>query len=321
MDFSNKKIFIAGHKGMVGSAIVRKLKEKNYKNLVLRARQELDLMQQNEVNEFFKSEKPQVVVIAAAKVGGIKANDTYRAEFLINNLLIETNIINAAYKNNTEKLIFLGSSCIYPKHSPQPIKEEFVLSNYLEPTNEPYSIAKITGIKLCENYFRQYGVNFYSLMPTNLYGINDYFNPENSHVIPGLLKRMNDAKLNILSEVVLWGTGKPTREFLYVDDLADAVLFALENLNAVDIYKLGISQLNIGTGVEVSIGDLAKQIKKTVNYTGELIYDTTKPDGMPRRLLDVKRIHDLGWHHTTSLEQGLMLTYKWFNDNYDSLRV
>ncbi|MBK7377419.1 MAG: GDP-L-fucose synthase [Ignavibacteriales bacterium] len=317
----NKKIYIAGHNGMVGAAIKRKLTEAGYKNIILRSRQELDLSIQSDVEKFFAENKPQVVIIAAAKVGGIHANNIYRAEFLYNNLMIETNLIEASKQYDVEKLIFLGSSCIYPKHSPQPIKEEFVLSGYLEPTNEPYSIAKITGIKLCENYFRQYGANFFSLMPTNLYGPNDYFNLENSHVIPGLIRKMQEAKLNGLKEVTLWGTGKATREFLYVEDLAEAVQFAIENLNASDIYNLEISQLNIGTGIEVSISELAAQIKKTVKFDGELIYDTSKPDGMPRRLLDVSRVHSLGWKHKTSLEQGLMLTYKWFNENYQSIRT
>lgn len=306
---------------MVGSAIKRKLLEAGYKYLILRSRQELDLSIQSDVERFFYENKPQIVIIAAAKVGGIHANNVYRAEFLYNNLMIETNLIEAAKKFEVEKLIFLGSSCIYPKHAPQPIKEEFVLSGYLEPTNEPYSIAKITGIKLCENYFRQYGSNFYSLMPTNLYGPNDYFNLENSHVIPGLIRKMQEAKMNGHKQVTLWGTGKATREFLYVDDLAEAVQFAIENLDGSDIYNLGISQLNIGTGIEVAIAELAEQIKRTVKFDGELVYDTSKPDGMPRRLLDVSRVHSLGWKHKTSLEQGLLLTYKWFNENYQSIRI
>lgn len=317
----DKKIYIAGHNGMVGAAMKRKLAEAGYKNLIFRSRQELDLSIQSDVENFFIENKPEVVIIAAAKVGGIQANNIYRAEFLYNNLMIETNLIEASKKFGVEKLIFLGSSCIYPKHSPQPIKEEYVLSGLLEPTNEPYSIAKITGIKLCENYYRQYGSNFFSLMPTNLYGPNDYFNLERSHVIPALMRKMQEAKMNSVNEVVLWGTGKATREFLYVEDLADAVLFAMENLNALDIYNLGISQLNIGTGIEVSINELAETIKKVISYTGELVYDTTKPDGMPRRLLDVSRIHSLGWRHKTTLEQGLLLTYKWFGENYQHLRI
>jgi len=315
------KIFIAGHRGMVGTAITRNLQGNNYTKLILKSRKELDLTRQDEVEEFFQFEKPEYVIIAAAKVGGIQSNNIFRAEFLYQNLMIEANLINSAYKAGVDKLIFLGSSCIYPKKSPQPIKEEYVLSDYLEPTNEPYSIAKITGIKLCENYYRQYGSNFFSLMPTNLYGPNDYFNLERSHVIPALIRKMQEAKMDGINEVVLWGTGKPTREFLYVNDLAEAVLYTMENLNAVDIYNLGISQLNIGTGIEVSINELAETIKKVVGFKGDLVFDTTKPDGMPRRLLDVSRIHSIGWKHKTSLEQGLMFTYKWFNDNYNNIRT
>jgi len=316
----NKKVFIAGHNGMVGSAIKRKFIEQGYSNLILKSHDELDLTIQKDVGDFFENEKPEVVIIAAAKVGGIYANDTYRAEFLYINLMIEANIIEAARKYGVEKLIFLGSSCIYPKHSPQPIKEEYVLSGYLEPTNEPYSIAKITGIKLCENYYRQYDSNFFSLMPANLYGPNDYFNLESSHVIPALIRKMQEAKMNNINEVTIWGTGKPTREFLYVDDLAESVVFAMENLNAEDIYNLGMSQVNIGTGIEVSIRELAETIKKVVGFTGELVFDTSKPDGMPRRLLDVSRIHSMGWKHKTNLEQGLTLTYKWFGENYQHIR-
>lgn len=317
----NKKIYIAGHNGMVGSSIKRVFEKNGYSNIIGKSRKEIDLIDQKSVFEFIESEKPDVVIIAAAKVGGIHANNVYRAEFLYNNLMIESNLIEASKRNNVEKLIFLGSSCIYPKYSDQPIKEEYMLSGYLEPTNEPYSIAKITGIKLCENYYRQYGMNFYSLMPTNMYGPNDYFNLEGSHVIPALLRKMEEAKIQGNDEVILWGTGSATREFLYVDDLAEAVLFAVENINANDIYNLGISHLNIGTGIEVSIRELAEVIQRVVGFKGKLVYDTTKPDGMPRRLLDVSRIHSLGWKHKTALEEGMRITYRWFKDNYQNLRT
>jgi GDP-L-fucose synthase len=253
-------------------------------------------------------------------VGGILANDKYRAEFLFNNLMIEANLIETSKKYGVEKLIFLGSSCIYPKLSPQSIKEEYILSDKLELTNEPYSIVKITGIKLCENYYNWFGVNFYSLMPTNLYGFNDNFSIENSHFIPALIRRMHEAKIKGEKDFVIWGSGNPTREFLYVDDLAEAINFCLLNIESKDIYSLGIPQLNIGTGIEFSIKELAESIKRIVKYDGNLIFDTSKPDGMPRRLLDVSRIHNLGWKHKTNLEKGLILTYQWFLDNYNNIR-
>lgn len=316
----NKKIYIAGHKGMVGSAIKRKFTEEGYKNLLTRSRNELDLTRQTEVEKFFKENKPQVVIIAAAKVGGIHANNTYRAEFLYQNLMIESNLIHSSYINNVEKLIFLGSSCIYPKLAPQPIKEEYILSDKLEPTNEPYSIAKITGIKLCESYFRQYGCNFYSLMPANLYGKNDYFNIENSHVIPALIRRMHQAILDGDNEFIVWGSGNATREFLYVDDLADAINFALTNIDAVDLYDSGITQLNIGTGIEVSIKKLAETIKKVIGFKGKMVYDTSKPDGMQKRLLDVSIMDGLGWKYKTDLEDGLIVSYNWFKENLANIR-
>lgn len=307
---------------MVGSAILRRLKLEGYSNFVLRTSKELDLRNQRAVNDFFEAEKPEIVIIAAAKVGGILANNTYRAEFIYDNLMIETNIIHASYLNNVEKLIFLGSSCIYPKLAPQPLKEEYLLSGYLEYTNEPYAIAKIAGIKLCENYYKQYGCNFYSVMPTNLYGPNDNFDLETSHVLPALIRKFHEArgiqkaKVKSKNEIVtVWGSGKPRREFLYVDDLADAIYFLMNKIDAKDIYKEGISHLNIGTGEDITISELAELIKKIIGYQGEIIYDTTKPDGTPRKLLDVTRINNLGWKHKTSLEEGIKKTYEWFISN------
>ncbi len=306
---------------MVGSAILRMLEKNGYNNLILRALNELDLSRQSEVEKFFNEEKPDVVIIAAAKVGGILANNTYRAEFIYDNLMIESNIIQASHKAGTEKLIFLGSSCIYPKLAPQPLKEEYLLSDYLEFTNEPYAIAKIAGIKLCENYYRQYGSNFFSAMPTNLFGINDNFNLETSHVLPALIRKFHEAKSGQRSEVgsnrnagrvTIWGTGKPKREFLFVDDLAEAILFLMENVDAKDLYEQGISQINIGTGEDLTIGELAEMIAGIVGFKGEIVYDSSKPDGTPRKLLDVSRIHELGWHHKTSLEDGIRKTYEWF---------
>ena len=317
-----KKIYLAGHKGMVGSAINRTLIAKGYNNLLLQGYPGLDLIRQNEVEEFFTKEKPDVVIVAAAKVGGILANNTYRAEFIYDNLMIEANIINAAYKNGVEKLIFLGSSCIYPKLAPQPLKEEYLLSDYLEYTNEPYAIAKIAGIKLCENYYRQYGANFYSAMPTNLYGINDNFNLETSHVLPALIRKFHEAKKaerkpegQKENVVTLWGTGTPKREFLFVDDLAEAIVFLMENINAKDLYDLGISQINIGTGEDLTIRELADIIAGIVGFNGTIEYDTSKPDGTPRKLMDVSRIHSLGWKHKTSLEDGIKEAYEWFLEN------
>ena len=317
-----KKIYLAGHKGMVGSAINRTLISKGYNNLLLQGYPGLDLIRQNEVEEFFTKEKPDVVIVAAAKVGGILANNTYRAEFIYDNLMIEANIINAAYKNGVEKLIFLGSSCIYPKLAPQPLKEEYLLSDYLEYTNEPYAIAKIAGIKLCENYYRQYGANFYSAMPTNLYGINDNFNLETSHVLPALIRKFHEAKKaerkpeeQKENVVTLWGTGTPKREFLFVDDLAEAIVFLMENINAKDLYDLGISQINIGTGEDLTIRELADIIAGIVGFNGTIEYDTSKPDGTPRKLMDVSRIHSLGWKHKTSLEDGIKKAYEWFLEN------
>lgn len=311
----NKKIYLAGHKGMVGSAILREMQKQDYNNLVLRDLNELDLRNQADVNKFFESEKPEIVIIAAAKVGGILANNTYRAEFIYDNIIIEANLIHASYLNKVEKLIFLGSSCIYPKLAPQPLKEEYLLSGYLEYTNEPYAIAKIAGIKLCESYYKQYGCNFYSAMPTNMYGPNDNFDLQTSHVLPALLRKFHEAKKNDLPVVTLWGSGKPLREFMYVEDLADAMIFMLENINARDLYENGISQLNVGTGQDLTIADLASIISEVVGFNGRIEYDSTKPDGTPRKLMDVSRINSLGWKYKTELKDGIVQTYKWYLEN------
>lgn len=311
MDYSNKKIYLAGHNGMVGSAIKRQLESKGYNNFVFRDFSELNLIRQTEVEKFFNSEKPEIVIVAAAKVGGILANNTYRAEFIYDNLMIEANIIEAAYRSGVEKLVFLGSSCIYPKMAPQPLKEEYLLSDYLEFTNEPYAIAKIAGIKLCENYYRQYNANFISAMPTNLYGVNDNFNLQTSHVLPALIRKFHEAK-NGNNIVTLWGTGTPKREFLYVDDLAEAIVFLTENINAKDLYDNGISQLNIGTGEDLTIKELADIISRVTEFKGRIEFDSSKPDGTPRKLMDVSRIHSLGWKHKTTLEEGIKKTYEWF---------
>jgi len=316
LKYQNKKIYVAGHTGMVGSAITTELKRRGYKNLILKNYPGVDLIRQKEVEDFFKSEKPEVVIVAAAKVGGILANNTYRAEFIYDNLMIESNIIHNAYNAGVEKLIFLGSSCIYPKLAPQPLKEEYLLSDYLEFTNEPYAIAKIAGIKLCENYYRQYGSNFYSVMPTNLYGPNDNFNLETSHVLPALIRKFHKAKFKGQKEVEIWGTGKPLREFLFVEDLADAILFLLENINSKDIYEKGISHLNIGTGKDLSINELAKMISEITDFDGKIVNDATKPDGTPRKLLDVSRINSLGWKYKTELKDGIIQTYGFFMKKY-----
>ncbi len=299
------KIYISGHKGLVGSAIVRALEEKGFTNLVYKISKELDLRNQAAVNDFFEIEKPQFVFLAAGKVGGIVANNTYRADFLYDNLLIVANIVHAAYANNVTKLLFLGSSCIYPKMAPQPIKEEYLLTGALEYTNEPYAIAKIAGIKLCENFREQYGANYISVMPTNLYGINDNYHPENSHVLPALIRRFHEAKTLGLKEVVIWGSGSPRREFLYSDDLADACLFLMEEYNEKAI-------INIGCGEDVSIKELAEIVKEVTAYEGNLMFDTSRPDGTPRKLLDVSKIHELGWHHKTALKEGLKTAYQDF---------
>ena len=300
-----QKIYIAGHKGMVGSAIKRNLESKGYNNFLLHNSKELDLRNQQAVFDFFEKERPEFVFIAAAKVGGIFANNSFRAEFLYDNLMIESNIIHAAWKNGVEKLLFLGSSCIYPKLAPQPLKEEYLLTGLLEATNEPYAIAKIAGIKLCEAYHDQYGANFISAMPTNMYGKGDNYHPSNSHVLPGLIRRFHEAKENNAAEVVVWGTGTPKREFLYADDLAEACFFLMQQYNKKEI-------INIGTGQDLSIAELAALIKITTGFKGNIVFDSTKPDGTPRKLMDVSRLHALGWHHSVSLEEGIKLAYEDF---------
>ena len=314
-EYIGKKIYIAGHTGMVGSAITRELKSNGYNNLLLKDFPGLDLIRQSEADDLFEKDKPDIVIIAAAKVGGILANDTYRADFIYDNLMIEANVINAAYKHKVKKLIFLGSSCIYPKLAQQPLKEEYLLSGYLEATNEPYAIAKIAGIKLCENYYRQYGSNFYSVMPTNLYGPYDNFNLETSHVLPAFIRKFHEAKVNKEDSVTVWGTGKPMREFMYVEDLANAILFLLENVDAKDIYEKGISQINVGTGKDVTIDELAKLVGNVVGYDGKINHDTSKPDGTPRKLMEVSRINSLGWKYKTELSDGIGKTYNWYLEN------
>lgn len=312
-----KKIYIAGHTGMVGSAVKREFEKKGYNNLLLKNYPGLNLIHQSEVDDFFGNEKPEIVIIAAAKVGGILANNTYRADFIYDNLMIEANIINAAYKNNVEKLIFLGSSCIYPKMAPQPLKEEYLLSGFLEATNEPYAIAKIAGIKLCENFYRQYGCNFYSVMPTNLYGPYDNFDLETSHVLPAFIRKFHEAKVNNQESVTIWGSGKPMREFLYVEDLADAILFLMENIDANDLYGKDISHINIGSGKDITIDGLAKLIAEVIGFKGKIIHDASKPDGTPRKLMDVSRINQLGWKYKTELREGLIKTYEWFLKDFE----
>ena len=295
------KIYIAGHRGMVGSGLERKLRKEGYKNIVKRTSSELDLRNQQAVNDFFEKEKPAYVILAAAKVGGIHANNTYRAEFIYDNLMIEANIIHAAYLNKVNKLLFLGSSCIYPKLAPQPLKEEYLLSGYLESTNQPYAIAKIAGIEMCDSYRAQYGCNFISAMPTNLYGTNDNYHPENSHVLPALIRRIVLAKKNNEPTVTIWGTGTPRREFLHVDDLADACYFLLQNYNEQGL-------VNIGCGTDISIGELAELIVKEVGYNGQLLFDSTTPDGTLRKLMDTTKINKLGWNYSINLETGIRKT-------------
>jgi GDP-L-fucose synthase len=301
------KIYIAGHNGMVGSGLERKLRKEGYNNIVTRTSSELDLRNQQAVNDFFEKEKPAYVILAAAKVGGIHANNTYRAEFIYDNLMIEANIIHAAYLNKVTKLLFLGSSCIYPKMAPQPLKEEYLLSGYLEPTNQPYAIAKIAGIEMCDSYRAQYGCNFISAMPTNLYGTNDNYHPENSHVLPALIRKIVLAKKNNEPNVTIWGTGIPRREFLHVDDLADACYFLLLNYNEKGF-------LNIGYGKDISIKELAELIVAEIGYKGELVFDTTKPDGAPKKLIDTSKINILGWYATINLQNGINRTIIEFNN-------
>jgi GDP-L-fucose synthase len=317
-----KKVFIAGHNGMVGSAIVRQLQGQAGVELVLRSRSELDLLDQHAVADFFQTENIDEVYLAAAKVGGIVANNTYPAEFIHQNLMIQCNIIHGAHLANVQDLLFLGSSCIYPKLAEQPMKETALLTGTLEPTNEPYAIAKIAGIKLCESYNRQYGRNYRSVMPTNLYGPQDNFHPENSHVIPALLRRFHEAKLNKLSEVVAWGSGKPMREFLHVDDMAAASIYVMEldQQTYADNTQEMLSHINVGTGVDCTIRKLVETVAKVVGFEGSIAFDATKPDGAPRKLMDVSRLKDLGWQYSIDLEQGLANSYKWFLDNQDNFR-
>src|SRR6056297_2543373 len=311
--YKDSKIYLAGHRGLVGSAIMRNLKSKGYNNIVYRNSSELDLTRQNKVEQFFKKEKPDYVFLAAAQVGGIKANDKYSAEFIYDNMMIQNNVINSAYENDVKKLLFLGSSCIYPKYADQPMKEEYLLSGKLEETNEAYAIAKISGLKMCKHYNKQYGTNFISAMPTNLYGPNDNFDLETSHVLPALIRKFHEAKVNDEDEVVIWGTGKPKREFLHVDDLADALLFLMNNYD-------GDQFVNVGVGRDISIIELAELIKNVVGFKGEIVKDTSKPDGTPRKLLDVSKLHATGWKHSVDLREGIEKTYKWFEKNYDKLR-
>ena len=310
----NDKIYIAGHRGLVGSAIVRQLELRGFTNLIMRTHKELDLTNQTQVQSFFKQESPDYVILAAAKVGGIHANNIYPADFIYQNMMIEANVINSAYENKVKRLLFLGSTCIYPKAVKQPMREDALLTDVLESTNEPYALAKIAGIKLCESYNRQYGTDFRSVMPTNLYGINDSFHPENSHVIPALMQRFHQAKVNNDVEVVVWGTGNAMREFLYVDDMAEASLFVLELDKKT--YKantqLMLSHINVGTGKDTTIREMAQAMKEVVGYKGKIIFDTLKPDGAPRKLIDVTRLSNMGWKYNVDLKDGLQKTYKWY---------
>ena len=311
------KIYIAGHRGLVGSAIVTNLESKGYTNLVYRTHKELDLLDSNAVAEFFTYEKPEYVILAAAKVGGIVANNTYRADFIYENLQIQNNVIHQSYLSGVTKLLFLGSTCIYPKNAPQPMREDSLLTSELEYTNEPYAISKIAGIKMCESYNIQYGTNFISVMPTNLYGPNDNFDLETSHVLPALLRKMHEAKLNNTPHVEIWGSGKPRREFLYSEDMADACVFLLESRDFKETYnsnekEIRNTHINIGTGVDISIKELAETIKKTVNYEGELYFNDTKPDGTMVKLTDPSKLHSLGWKHKVALEEGIRTMYEWY---------
>lgn len=300
-----KKIYVAGHRGLVGSALVRKLQTEGFTNMITRTHQELDLTRQADVEKFFEEEKPAYVILAAAKVGGIYANDTYPADFIMKNLQIECNVIDAAYKNGVEKLLFLGSSCIYPRECPQPIKEEYLLSGYLEKTNEAYALAKIAGLKMCAFYNQQYGTDYISVMPCNLYGINDNFSPENSHVLPALIRKFHEAKVKNEPTVTVWGSGKPLREFLNVDDLADACLYLMDHYTGNEFF-------NVGYGKEVTILELAEMIKKVVGYQGEIVMDASKPDGTPRKLTDISKLKAMGWEPKIDLEEGLKQTYEWY---------
>jgi GDP-L-fucose synthase len=311
------KIYVAGHRGLVGSAILRKLEQKGYRNIAIRASAELDLRDRISVEQFFRQEMPDYVFLAAAKVGGIYANSTYPADFIHDNLAIQLNVIHASYAYGVKKLLFLGSSCIYPKLCPQPMKEEYLLSGYLESTNEPYAIAKIAGLKMCEAYNRQYGTNFMSVMPTNIYGIHDNFDPMSSHVLPALIRKFHEAKINGERTVTVWGTGTPRREFLLSDDLADACVFLMENYNAEDVSPF----VNIGVGKDISVAELAELIREIVGYEGEIVYDPGKPDGAPRKLLDVTRMTLLGCTASVSLREGIKQTYEWYVRHLDNSEV
>jgi GDP-L-fucose synthase len=316
---TESKIYLAGHRGLVGSAIMRQLQQRGITQVITRTHAELDLTNQQQVRDFFAEERPDYVILAAAKVGGIHANNTYPAEFIYDNLMIEANVIDAAYRNHVQRLLFLGSSCIYPKAVAQPMREDALLTDVLEPTNEPYALAKIAGIKLCESYNRQYGTDYRSVMPTNLYGQGDNFHAENSHVIPALMRRIHEAKQNQDKEVVVWGSGKAMREFLYVDDMASASIHVLEmeaKTYAANTQPM-LSHINVGTGVDCTIRELAETIKRVVGFEGELTFDASKPDGAPRKLMDVGRLKNLGWQASISLEDGLRLTYAWFLQNID----
>lgn len=308
------RIFVAGHNGLVGSAIVRRLQTEDYGNLIFRGRKELELTSRPEVDSFFASERPEYVFLAAAKVGGILANSTYPADFLRDNLAIQLNVVDAAWRNGVTKLEFLGSSCIYPKFAPQPMREEYLLTGELEPTNEWYAVAKIAGIKLCQAYRAQYGFRAISLMPTNLYGPGDNFDLKSSHVLPALIRKFHEAKVEGRSEVAIWGTGTPRREFLHVDDLAAASVFLMQHYDEAGI-------VNVGTGEDVTISELASLVAESVGFRGQLIFDPSKPDGTPRKLLDVSRLHNLGWHHRTFLQEGIRSTYEWFLENVESARL
>ena len=313
MDLKDK-IYIAGHRGLVGSAIVRQLESRGFTNILMRTHKELDLTNQVQVQTFFEQEKPDYVILAAAKVGGIHANNTYPADFIYQNMMIEANVINSAYENKVKRLLFLGSTCIYPKAVEQPMREDALLTSVLEQTNEPYALAKIAGIKLCESYNRQHGTDFRSVMPTNLYGINDNFHPENSHVIPALMRRFHEAKVNNDAEVTVWGTGKAMREFLYVDDMAEASLFVLEidEKTYQANTKSMLSHINVGTGKDVTIREVAETMRQVVGYEGNLTFDATKPGGSPRKLIDVSRLSNMDWKYDIDLEEGLKKTYRWY---------
>lgn len=313
----NAKIYIAGHNGLVGSAMVRRLKDEGYANLIFRSLEELDLTNQQAVKDFFAEEKPEYVFLAAAKVGGILANNTYPAQFIYENLQIQNNVLHQAYLNKVKKLLFLGSSCIYPRDCDQPIKEEYLLTGSLESTNEPYAVAKIAGIKMCQSYNRQYGTNFIAVMPTNLYGPNDNFDLNNSHVIPALIRKLHEGKTAKTSTVEVWGTGKARREFLHVDDMTAGCVFLMNNFNPTkEQNERGDIFLNLGMGEDLPVSELAVIVKKVIGFEGEINWDSSKPDGTPQKLLDISKIHQLGWRHQIDLEEGLEKTYQWFLENY-----